>query len=352
MTTYWATGRKITFLLFTLFIVGILYFFSPILTPFLVGAILAYLCNPIVDLLMRLGLSRIMAVLIVFISLIILIVLLLILLVPPIENQFYAFVEQAPKMLAYVETKTLPWLDRFGIGLKGSFPTLESLRSENIAQASSFIKSLLRSGITLFEVLLNIILIPVVTFYLLRDWDLIINNIYQMIPPKARPTLVKIVKECDAALSGFLRGQLLVMISLSVYYAVTLSFMGLQFGMTIGLITGLISIVPYLGMVVGVIIATVTALMQFGTLTSLLWVILIFLVGHGLENAYLSPKLIGERVGLHPIAVIFAILAGAQLFGFFGVLLALPVSAVAMVLLRHLVVRYQKSAWYKSIGKT
>lgn len=352
MPTSWNMSKKLTILLVAILLVGVLYLLTPILTPFLVGAILAYLCNPIVDLLIRLKLSRTWAVVIVFTTLFIFIVLLCILLVSPIQEQLIALTNQTPKMFSYLEDKVLPWISaHLGIDLKGSLPAIENIHSQNVVEAGGgFLKTILNSGITVFEVLLNIILVPVVTFYLLRDWDLIIQNIYNLIPKRAKAQTLKIIKECDNALSAFLRGQLLVMLSLGIFYAIALSVMGLQFGMTIGLITGLISIVPYLGMIVGVVISMVTALMQFGTPISVFWVLLIFLLGHGLENAYLSPKLIGDRVGLHPVAVIFAILAGGKLFGFFGVLLALPVSAVAMVLIRHGLRRYHQSHYYKNIS--
>ena len=342
-------GNKMAILLAILVLGTLTYYLSPILTPFLIGAIFAYLCDPVVEWLTGFKIPRTLSVVIVFTTLFIFIILLLILLVPPIQTQVIALINQIPSMLNDIEEKLLPWVSaHFGIDLKESLPKFENLRSENVVQASSsLLKSMLQSGITIFEVLLNMVLIPVVTFYFLRDWDYIIQNIQTLIPKRAEPSVKKIAKECDTVLSAFLRGQLLVMLSLGIFYAIALSFIGLQYGMTIGLVIGLISIVPYLGMIVGVCVATITALTQFGTFTSVLWVLLIFLIGHGLENAYLSPKLIGDRVGLHPITVIFAILAGGKLFGFFGVLLALPVAAIIMVLIRHLLGRYRKSEWYK-----
>lgn len=327
----------------------LLYYLSPILIPFLIAGILAYLCDPIVHQMMRFNISRTKAVIIVFLILFSVLTILAIVFVPLIQAQVVAFINQIPDMLSKIESKILPWIDdHFSIDLTNNLPKISDLKSGNIMQAGgSVLKTMLSSGVTLFETLLNLILIPVVTYYLLRDWDQIFQNIHNLIPRRIEPMVTQLSKESDLALSAFLRGQLLVMLVLSIYYAVVLTLMGLQFGMVIGMITGLISIVPYLGMIVGLTIAVITAAMQFGSLSSVLWVIVVFFIGHGLENAYLSPKLIGDRVGLHPIAVIFAILAGGQLFGFLGVLLALPVTAVLMVLLRHLLQQYHRSQLFK-----
>jgi predicted PurR-regulated permease PerM len=189
--------------------------------------------------------------------------------------------------------------------------------------------------------------VPVVTFYLLLDWNKIIKNIDQLLPRSIEPTIAKLIKESDQVLSAFFRGQLLVMLGLSIIYGVGLSLTGLSIGLILGLILGLISIVPYLGLIVGVLIASIAALIQFGTFSSLLSIWLVFLIGQLCESLLLTPYLVGDRIGLHPVAVIFAVLAGGTLFGFFGVLLALPVAAVLMVWLRFLNNRYHKSAFYQ-----
>lgn len=350
MTTSANRCGQLTFLILGLLLAYLMYYLSPVLTPFLVSAILAYLCDPVVDRLMRLKLSRIVAVTIVFSTLFTLIVLLVILLAPIIQDQVVSLINQIPSMLSYLDERVIPWLrSNLGIALTESLPKIKTVPSANLVQAGgSVLRTMFQSGKSLFEGLLNLILIPVVTFYLLRDWDIMIANMHRILPRRIEPTITKIAEECDKVLSAFLRGQLLVMLILCIYYALALSVMRLQFGITIGLITGLVSIVPYLGMMVGVVIASIVSLMQYGSMTALFWVWFIFLIGHGLENLYLSPNLIGGRVGVHPIVVIFTILAGGYLFGFFGVLLALPITAVLMVVLRYLLKRYQKSNLYRT----
>jgi predicted PurR-regulated permease PerM len=184
-------------------------------------------------------------------------------------------------------------------------------------------------------------------FYLLIDKNTIIKKTRNLLPRRIEPTVVKITKECNSVLSAFFRGQLLVMLSISIYYSIGLTLLGLRIGLILGLIIGTISIVPYLGVIVGVIAASIAAFVQFGSFTPVLLVWLLFIVGHSLDHMFLTPKLIGDRIGLHPIAVIFAVLAGGKLFGFFGILLALPAAAVIMVWLRFLVKHYHGSRLYQ-----
>jgi predicted PurR-regulated permease PerM len=208
-------------------------------------------------------------------------------------------------------------------------------------------KSVLHSGFALIEWVAHLVLIPVVTFYLLRDWDKVVKGVRELLPRSSEPTIVKLATECDDVLSAFFRGQLLVMLSLATIYSIGLSLVGLQVGLMIGLIAGLLSLVPYLGFIVGIVTASIVAYVQFGTLSSLFLVWLVFMVGQVIESTFLTPNLVGNRIGLHPVAVIFSVLAGGTLFGFFGVLLALPVAAVIMVLLRFFYQRYCNSRLYQ-----
>ncbi len=189
-------------------------------------------------------------------------------------------------------------------------------------------------------------LVPVVTFYLLRDWDVMIAKVRGVLPRAWEPTAVALARECDEVVSAFIRGQLLVMLALGFCYTLGLMLVGLDLALLIGVLAGLASIVPYLGLVLGVAAAAVAALVQFGDWVPLVWVALVFVLSQMLEGMYLTPKLVGDRIGLHPVVVIFAVMAGGQLFGFTGVLLALPVSAVIMVLLRHVHERYRASRYY------
>ncbi|MBA3661845.1 MAG: AI-2E family transporter [Gammaproteobacteria bacterium] len=328
------------------------YLLGSILMPFAAGALLAYLSNPLVDFLMRRGFSRAASVILVFVALFGFLLISVLLLIPILQEQIEHLTVIIPQMLTYLQTQALPSLLNF-FGFKNlAAYDVKKIIGDNIMStgnvASLVIKTTLESGKALFGLITNILLIPVVTFYLLRDWDLLLNNIRLMIPKRTRPKAIKIAQECDDVLSGFFRGQLLVMLALAAIYSIGLSLAGLQIGIIIGTVTGLLSIVPYLGAIIGFVIAVIAALVQFGTIESVGWVILVFMVGQTIENTFLTPVLVGDRIGMHPVAVIFAVLAGGVLFGFFGVLMALPVAAVIMVLLRHLNRRYHRSELYQA----
>ena len=202
------------------------------------------------------------------------------------------------------------------------------------------------SGQLIFAWLAYLVLVPVVTFYLLRDWDIMVENVQELIPRNYEPIISKLTKECDSVLAEFLRGQLLLMIALGVMYSIGLWITGLEFALLVGMMAGLVSFVPYLGAIVGIGVAGVLAFMQFYDLIHLVYVAIVFGVGQAVEGMLLSPILVGDRIGLHPVAVIFAVLAGGQLFGFFGILLALPVAAIIVVLLRHARQQYIESSFY------
>lgn len=346
------TFNKSFFLFVGLIVVAIIYFLSPILTPFLVAALISYLTAPIVDKITRWHVPRLLSVILVFLSLSALIILLLICLVPLVEKQIIALIDVIPNTITWMQNIVLPWVDKnLGIQASINVATIKETLVANWSKAGNVanwvMKTALQSGRTLVEWLTNLLLIPVVTFYLLRDWDHILNNVRGLLPRHIEPTFVKIVKECDSVLSAFFRGQLLVMLSLGVIYSIGLTAIGLQIGLLIGAISGLVSIVPYLGFIVGIVSASIAAYVQFGTFESIALVWVVFAIGQALESTLLTPKLVGHRIGLHPVAVIFAVLAGGSLFGFFGVLLALPVAAVIMVWLRFLNQSYRHSRLYK-----
>jgi predicted PurR-regulated permease PerM len=196
------------------------------------------------------------------------------------------------------------------------------------------------------------VLIPVVTFYLLRDWDVLVARIRELLPRQQEPTVVKLAKNSDEVLGQFLRGQLAVMVALGTIYTVGLWIVGLDLALLVGMIAGLVSFVPYLGFIVGIVLAGVAALMQFGDAVYLLYVAIVFGIGQVLEGMVLTPLLVGDKIGLHPVAVIFAVMAGGQLFGFVGILLALPVAAVVVVILRHFREVYTASELYGDTGSS
>ena len=346
------TWNHLFYIIVALILVLLIYLLAPMLTPFLVGTLLAYLVNPLVSYLMRWRLNRLTSVIIVFIFTFFIIISAILLLIPLLQEQINTLISLIPNVINWVQQTALPRVAAF----LGSYDyinttTLKTALAKQWTQAGTLVGVLLNtvihSGLVIFTWIINLMIIPIVTFYLLLDWKQFIKGIRSLIPRHFEPSAVKIAKECDAVLSGFFRGQLLVMLAIAIYYSVGLSIIGLDIGIILGLAVGLISIVPYLGIIIGITTASITAFLQFGTFESVLLVWLLFIVGQLLDSLFVTPRLIGERIGLHPIAVIFAVLAGGSLFGFFGVLLALPATAVIMVWLRHLEHQYQSSQLYK-----
>jgi predicted PurR-regulated permease PerM len=330
----------------------LIYLLQPILAPFLVAATLAYLGDPAADKLERWGMSRTWAVVVVFSALTLLLVLLLFLLIPLLGRQLSYLLGRLPAILAWLEGVALPWLElRFGFDAAAfDFGDLRTRLAGNWQQAGDVVRLVIaqttRSSLALLAALANLALIPVVTFYLLRDWDVMLARIHALLPRRSAPTAVQLARECDSVLAAFVRGQLLVMIALGAIYSLGLWAVGLQLALLIGIIAGIANVVPYLGFIVGIAAATVAAFFQFHDWQHLVLVWGVFMIGQVLESTVLTPWLVGDRIGLHPVAVIFAVLAGGQLFGFVGILIALPMAAVVMVLLRHAHHLYLRSAFY------
>lgn len=329
----------------------LLYLLAPVLTPFVVSALLAYLGDPLVDRLQRRGLSRTSSVVIVFVTMFLASVLALLVVIPAVENQISVLLGKLPLAVAWVQERLLPVLaSRFGIEIAFDPAALKEHLTAHWQELSNVARGVVlqlgRSGQALLGWISFILLVPVVTFYLLRDWDHLVANVRELLPRAIEPRVSTIAAEIDAVLAQFLRGQLTVMAALALIYTVGLWLAGLELAFSIGVIAGLVSFVPYLGVIVGVLLAGVAALLQFQDAWHLLAVIAVFGVGQMLEGMVLSPLLVGDRIGLHPVAVIFAVMAGGQLFGFFGVLLALPVAAAIVVLLRHSHDEYLRSGLY------
>ncbi|MBF0219660.1 MAG: AI-2E family transporter [Gammaproteobacteria bacterium] len=330
----------------------LLYLLSPMLTPFVMAMLLAYMGDPLADYLESKRLSRTMAVSLVFVVMSLIALGVLMVLLPLLQQQLTLALQRAPEYLAFLHQQLQQLLLKFEIKL----PDLDRSLLKNLfnsdelaARFSSLLRVMLQSGMAGLAVvgwLANLLLIPVVTFYLLRDWDILVARIYQLVPYRYQGVVGRLTREADAVLGRFIRGQLTVMALLGLFYALGLSLLGLELALLIGLFAGVLSFVPYLGVIAGVTFASIAALMQFHELTPLLGVVVVFTLGQLLEGMVLVPRLLGESIGLHPVMVIFAIMAGGQLFGFFGVLLALPVAAVAMVLLRYAHQRYRDSTLY------
>ena len=350
-----ALSESQKWMIFLGFSVGafVLYLLSPVLTPFFAAALLAYLGDPLADQLEK-RMPRGVAVSIVFIVIFLLLAIVALLLFPLLAHQVAYLVKNMPLYIEHVQQNIVPLVVQ-QLGLKESlidFETIKNLFTTHYAQAggmvSKVVSSVAASGMALIAFAANLVLIPVVTFYLLRDWDVLVQRIDELLPRKSQPVIAKLAKESDEVLAAFLRGQLLVMLALGTVYAIGLWFTGLKLALLIGLLAGLVSFVPYLGFIVGIVAASVAMLLQTQDLFMLLPVFAIFGVGQMLEGMLLTPLLVGDRIGLHPVAVIFAVLAGGQLFGFVGVLLALPVAAVLAVLIRHAHTEYKSSSVFNN----
>lgn len=331
----------------------VFYFLSDILTPFIIAALIAYLADPLVTQLQRLKLPRLLAVVIVFLFMTALISLFLLIFIPMLQQQIINFIQKIPDMLLWFQSKFIPWVNaRFGLALNFDVNYLKHVLPTDLKQTGTVVNSvwqtLFSSSKTLFVWLANLLLIPVVLFYLLRDWPSLLAGLQSLLPRRNEPAIMDLLRECNDVLGAFLRGQLLVMLALGLIYSLGLTLVGLNTSFLIGLTAGLLSIVPYLGFIVGIAAALIAAALQFHDVLHCVYVIIVFVVAQSIEGMVLTPNLVGDRIGLHPVAVIFAILAGGQLFGFFGILLALPTAAVAMVFLRHFKARYIRSRLYRT----
>ena len=331
----------------------LLWLLAPILTPFVFAAMLGWLGDPLVDRLERRGWSRLLGVLLVFCAMTLLVALALLLLIPMIERQIVTLVESLPRYRDWFVGTVLPWLEeKTGFELLAWFDpgTVFQLIREHWERAGGIAANVIgyvsASGFLLIAWIANIVLIPVLTFYFLRDWDLLVERVAALVPRDHIETVRRLARESDGVLGAFLRGQFAVMLTLGVLYALGLWGVGLDLGLLIGFIAGLVSFVPYLGPATGVVLGVIAALVQFGDWQHVALVLGVFGIGQVIESYWLTPKLVGDKIGLHPVAVIFAIMAGGQLFGFLGVLLALPVAAVANVLLRFAHERYRHSSLY------
>jgi len=329
-----------------------LWLLGPILTPFLFSALLAYLFDPLVDRLETRGLSRTLAVSLVFLLPAGLLVVVPLLLVPLLEDQVRVLIDTLPRAIDWVRDTLLPLLVTH-LGVDPELLDVQELKQavvEHWRQAGGIAANVVayatRSGFALAGWVASVVLVPVVTFYTLRDWDRLIAFIHDLVPRDVEPTVSLIARQADEALGAFLRGQLTVMLALGTVYSVGLWLSGLELALLIGLVAGLVSFVPYLGTIVGVSAAVIAMLVQTGELLDLLPVAAVFVVGQALEGFWLTPTLVGDRIRLHPVAVIFAVMAGGQLFGFLGVLVALPVTAVLAVLVRWMHDEYKASEVY------
>ena len=351
--------RRVQWTAVGLGVIWLVWLLAPILSPFVFAALLGWLGDPMVDRLEARGFKRNNAVILVFSAMTLLLVVALIVLVPLLEQQIVTLVESLPSYRDWMVGIALPWVEqRTGLQIlswldPGRLFQLIRYHWESAGGiAATVLGYVSRSGFALLGWIANIVLLPVLTFFFLRDWDLLVERVGLMVPRDHFDTVARLTKESDAVLGGFLRGQMLVMLILGVLYAVGLSAVGLNLGILIGVIAGLLTFVPYLGPASIVVFGGTAALVQFGDWQHLAGVAVVFTIGQIIESYWLTPKLVGDRIGLHPMAVIFAVMAGGSLFGFLGMLLALPVAAVVNVLLRYAQQRYRESRLYAGEGPT
>ncbi|WP_291511863.1 AI-2E family transporter [Acidithiobacillus sp.] len=328
----------------------VLYRLSAVLTPFLIAGILAYLGNPLVSRLQRWGLPRSAGTTLVFVLVVLLVAGVVTALLPAIRHQALLFLDYTRQYAELLQRQIIPELSaRLGIHLDSQ--TVTHYASANAQKLADWLGKSLRiavsSGSGILATLLDIVLIPVLGFYLLRDWPGLLERIRELIPRRRLPLVELLARDANAMLMAFLRGQILVMLALGTSYAIGLSIVGLQTAILIGLLAGFLSFVPYLGVISGISMATLAMYVQTGAFLPIVGVWVVFGIGQILESMVYTPYLVGERIGLHPVLVIFAVLAGGELFGFAGLLLALPVTAVLIALLRHAQRWYLDSPWYR-----
>jgi predicted PurR-regulated permease PerM len=344
--------QQIFFWLGALFLIFVLiYFLSPILLPFVAGSVIAYFLSPVVSRIERWGLRRSFGAAFVLLLFVLALLVVAALLLPLVQLQVAEFARRVPTLVgeARGRVEQLMRLAEQQLSPEDVAKLRDMLASgaaDLASWAARLLQNLLTSSIALANLLSLIFITPIVAFFLLRDWDRIVALIDSWLPRQHLAVIREQARLVDATLSGFVRGQLLVCLGVGIYYAAALTFIRLDFGLILGLLAGILTFIPYVGFATGFVLAMGLALVQFGTLSGLLWVLGVFAVGQVLESNVLAPKLVGERVHLHPVWVIFALLAFGTIFGFLGVLLALPAAAVIGVLVRFALSRYLASPFY------
>ena len=351
------TLKRIFILAGIALILWVLYLLKPVVLPFIGAFLVAYLFSPLVDKLHKIGLPRWLSISAVFIGIGVVITLAFWYLVPLVWEQLMYAKNSIPSGIHWANYKFLPWLsDSFNLVPMEldvdqiSAAIMEYVQTNYSADSiQAMIAKLAQSGLNFIQIGGTVVLIPIIAFYFLLDWDRMLDSFRRLIPRRYEEQTLVIVKECHSVLGAFVKGQFLVMVLLGVVYAMGLQLIGLEVGLIIGMVAGLCSIIPYLGFAVGIIAAVIASLFQFGIdWMQLLLVGVVFMIGQAVEGYILQPFLLGDKIGLSPVAVVFAVLAGAQLGGILGMLIALPVAAVIVVLLRHAREFYENSPMYST----
>jgi predicted PurR-regulated permease PerM len=352
MTLTPAQRHAVSWLLIATVALALLWALAPVLMPFLIGAILAYALHPAVERLAARRVPRVLAVSLVVLAAIVAALALVLLVVPILAKEVPLLKAQIPLLADRANQHLSPWLAQFGIhvaldvqGIKAM--VLQYLDGNLEDWTGTLLSSARIGGSIVLAVIGNAVLVPFVLFYLLMDWPRLVERTLSLVPPRMRPNVDSFLEECDLVLGQYLRGQALLMLILALYYAVALAIAGFELALPVGVFTGLAIFIPYLGFGLGLVLALLAGLLQFAGWYGLVVVAVVYGIGQVVESLYLTPRLVGERIGLPPLAVIFALLAFGHLLGFVGILIALPLSAVVLVAFRRVTSAYLGSALYR-----
>lgn len=333
-----------------------LYELGSVLTPFVAGLVAAYLLNPLVAGLERKGMSRTLATALVTLGFCLIVAAVLVAVAPVLFGQLAGFARRLPQYVETLRLRVMPLIELARDALPpGTLEKMQSAAMDYIGPAATWLGQVLLKiiggGVVLANLLSLMFITPIVTFYMLQDWNRIVARIDSWLPRDHAGTIRAQVLEVDRTLAGFLRGQSIVCLTLGCFYGLGLSIVGLDFGLAVGILTGLISFIPYFGMALGLVVSLSLAIVQFATVKGVVMVAAVFAAGQILEGYVLTPRLVGGRVGLTPAWIIFALLAGGALFGFVGIMLAVPAAAVTGVGVRFALQRYLESSYYLGRGK-
>jgi predicted PurR-regulated permease PerM len=347
-----AQRQSLSWLVLSVAAFGLVWLLAPVLTPFLIGAVLAYALHPAVECLVVRRVPRTLAVVGVEVTAIVVTLALLLLIVPILSKELPLMREQIPLLADRINGSLAPWLAKWGIHVALDTASVKAFvlkyLDANLEEGfATLISSARIGGSILLTIVGNAILVPVVLFYLLLDWPNLVQRARELVPPRMLENVEGFLDECDHVLGQYLRGQLLVMVLLAAFYSIGLALFRFDLAVPVGVFTGLAIFIPYLGFGLGLVLALLAGLLQFASLYGLVAVAVVYGVGQFVESLFLTPRLVGERIGMNPLMVIFALLAFGQLFGFVGVLIALPVSAVLVVAVRRVRQAYLGSRLYR-----
>jgi predicted PurR-regulated permease PerM len=331
-----AQRQSLSWLALSVVALGLVWLLAPVLTPFLIGAVLAYALHPAVECLVVRRVPRVLAVVGVEVAAIVITLAVLLLIVPILSKELPLMREQIPLLADRINSSLAPWLAKWGVHVALDTASIKAFvlkyLDANLEEGFATLMSSARiGGSILLTVVGNAILVPVVLFYLLLDWPKLVQRARELVPPRMLENVEAFLQECDHVLGQYLRGQLLVMVILAAFYSIGLALFRFDLAVPVGVFTGLAIFIPYLGFGLGLVLALLAGLLQFASLYGLVAVAVVYGIGQFVESLFLTPRLVGERIGMNPLMVIFALLAFGQLFGFVGVLIALPLSAVLVV---------------------